>query len=103
MIKQPKKSSCSSKKLTEFALKVYFEVMEIPAGEVKTYKEIAVAIKHPGAYRAVGSALRRNPFPFFIPCHRVIKSDGDIGNYIYGRKLKQKLIEAEKQFCHISF
>jgi methylated-DNA-[protein]-cysteine S-methyltransferase len=103
MKKQPKKLLNSSRKLTDFAYKVYCEVLAIPAGKVRTYKQIAIAVKHPKAYRAVGSALKKNPFPFLIPCHRVIKSNGDIGNYIYGRNLKQKLLQAERDFTNLSF
>ena len=103
MKKQPKKLSNSSGKLTDFAYRVYCEVLAIPAGKVKTYKQIAIAIKHPRAYRAVGSVLKKNPFPFLIPCHRVIKSSGDVGNYIYGKKLKQKLLWAERNFANLSF
>ena len=97
MKKRPKKSSLSSKKLTDFALLVYREVIKIPAGEVRTYKEIARAVSRPRAYRAVGSALKKNPAPFLIPCHRVVKSNGDAGSYIYGKKIKQRLIQAEKR------
>jgi O-6-methylguanine DNA methyltransferase len=102
MRKQPKKSPIFLRKSTDFAIKVYSEVLKIPVGTVKTYKEIAVAIKCPKACRAVGSALRKNPFPFLIPCHRVIRSNGDVGKYIYGRKLKEKLIQAERQFFDAS-
>ncbi len=55
--------------------------MEIPAGEVATYGEIAERIGHPGAARAVGTAMARNPFALLVPCHRVVPKAGGIGNY----------------------
>jgi O-6-methylguanine DNA methyltransferase len=55
--------------------------MEIPAGEVATYGEIADRIGHPGAARAVGTAMARNPFALLVPCHRVVPKTGGIGNY----------------------
>lgn len=86
------------KKSTLFERKVYRETLHIPFGKVKTYKEIAKAIKHPLAYRAVGQALKKNPLPFIVPCHRVIKSDGDIGGYVYGKNIKKKLLRLEREF-----
>lgn len=91
-------SSNILEKCTLFERKVYKEVRTIPFGEVRTYKEIAQRITHPGAYRAVGQALRKNPFPFIIPCHRVIKSNGDIGGYVYGKIAKKELLQLEKEF-----
>lgn len=70
-----------SKALTEFEWRVLNATMEIPIGETRTYKQIAERIGHPAAVRAVGSALRKNPYPILIPCHRVIKSDGTLGKY----------------------
>src|SRR5262249_29314379 len=57
---------------------------EIPRGEVRTYAWVAREIGHPAAVRAVGTALAKNPVPFVIPCHRVVRSDGDLGNYSGG-------------------
>ena len=90
------KSSYKKIKLTEFQKKVYRCVRGIPLGEVRTYSWVARKIGRPRAYRAVGSALARSPFVFFIPCHRVVKARGDIGSYSLGRDLKQKLINMEK-------
>jgi O-6-methylguanine DNA methyltransferase len=98
MKKLQKKSLISLKKLTDFQCKVYWYTLHIPVGKTRTYKRVAEAIGHPGAFRAVGSALRKTPYPFLIPCHRVIRSDGKSGNYVYGRKLKKKLLAAEKEF-----
>jgi O-6-methylguanine DNA methyltransferase len=67
--------------LTEFQQAVLRKTLEIPRGQVRPYGWIAREIGHPAAVRAVGSALANNPIPYFIPCHRVIRTDGLIGNY----------------------
>lgn len=67
--------------LTEFERAVLLKTLEIPRGEVRTYSWVAREIGHPKAVRAVGSALANNPIPLLIPCHRVVRSDGIIGNY----------------------
>jgi methylated-DNA-[protein]-cysteine S-methyltransferase len=85
-------------KLTPFALKVYKAVLEIPFGQVRTYKWVAKKIGKPSAYRAVGQALKHNPLPLFIPCHRVIGSSGKLGGYsLGGSKVKKRLIDLERQ------
>ena len=67
--------------LTEFERAVLAKTLEIPRGEVRTYAWVAREIGHPRAVRAVGTALANNPVPLLIPCHRVVRSDGVIGNY----------------------
>jgi len=67
--------------LTEFEQAVLRKAREIPYGQVRPYSWVAREIGHPSAVRAVGTALANNPIPYFIPCHRVIRSDGVIGNY----------------------
>lgn len=67
--------------MTDFQISVLDATSKIPAGQVRTYKQIAIEIGHPNACRAVGTALRKNPFPIIIPCHRVIKSTGEPGKY----------------------
>ena len=66
---------------TKFQKKVWLELSKIPKGETRTYKEIAIAIGHPLAVRAVANACGKNPNPIKIPCHRVIRSDGKLGGY----------------------
>lgn len=61
-----------------------------------TYKEVAMAIGLPKAYRAVGNALNKNPFAPKVPCHRVIRSDGTIGGFASGTKKKIELLKREK-------
>ena len=70
--------------MTEFARKVYEEARKIPPGKTITYGELAGRIGHPGAARAVGTALKKNPFVPEVPCHRVVRSDGNIGGYARG-------------------
>jgi O-6-methylguanine DNA methyltransferase len=67
--------------LTDFSQAVLRKAKQIPYGEVRPYNWIANEIGHPAAVRAVGTALAHNPIPFFIPCHRVVRADGVIGNY----------------------
>lgn len=68
---------------------------KIPHGRVSTYGRLAMKIGRPCAARAVGQALARNPFPIIIPCHRAIRSDGSLGGFSGGIKLKRKLLELE--------
>ncbi|MCM8824264.1 MAG: MGMT family protein [Candidatus Omnitrophica bacterium] len=82
---------------TAFEKRVLKEVLKIPLGKVRTYKWIAKRIGKPKAVRAVANVLRKNPYTLFIPCHRVIRSDGKIGGYSLGKGVKVKLIELEKK------
>lgn len=85
-------------KLTPFEKKVLKVTLEIPLGETRTYAWVAKRIGKPKAVRAVGQALRKNPYPLMIPCHRVIKSDGSLGKYAGkddGRK--KKLLDIERK------
>ena len=66
---------------TEFQKKVWKEILKIPKGQTRTYKDIALSIGSPKSYRAVANACGKNPLPVSIPCHRVVKSDGSIGGY----------------------
>jgi O-6-methylguanine DNA methyltransferase len=69
--------------------------LEIPKGEVRSYGWVAREIGRPKAVRAVGSALGHNPVPVVIPCHRVVRSDGMIGNYALGAPMKRELLDTE--------
>ena len=66
---------------TKFQLKVWNYLKTIPKGTVKTYKQVAIAIKSPKSARAVANACGKNPYAPKIPCHRVIRSDGGLGGY----------------------
>lgn len=83
------------KQLTSFQKKVYTVVKSIPCGETKSYAWVAKKAGKSEAVRAVGTALKKNPFPLIVPCHRVINSDGSIGEYAFGPDLKKKLLEME--------
>lgn len=86
-----------AKGLTGFQAEVLIKVMSIPRGETRTYKQVAAMAGRPRAYRAVGTALKLNPFAPAIPCHRVVKSDGDTGNYSApgGRRRKVQMLKDE--------
>lgn len=77
-----------------FQKKVLDEVLKIPHGNIKTYKQISKAINS-RAYRAVGTAIAKNPLPLIIPCHRVIRSDLKIGNFYGGTQMKKEILENE--------
>lgn len=81
---------------TEFQKSVWRALLDIPYGEVKSYKDVAIAIGNPKACRAVGMANNKNPIPIVIPCHRVIGSNGKLTGYAYGLSLKAHLINLEK-------
>ena len=85
---------------TKFQLKVWNYLTKIPVGKVKTYSQIAKAIKRPNSARAVANAVGKNPYPIKIPCHRVVKSDGTLGGYSGkgGVKMKKFLLKKEGIF-----
>jgi methylated-DNA-[protein]-cysteine S-methyltransferase len=74
---------------------VLYETAVIPFGGLATYRDIAVAIGRPGAYRFVGTTLGKNPYPILIPCHRIIRSDKGMGGFGGGVELKKRLIDFE--------
>ena len=78
-----------------FTEMVYAVVARIPRGETLTYKEVARRAGRPNAYRAVGNIMHRNPDTKRVPCHRVVRSDGDPGGYAGGRKKKILLLRRE--------
>jgi AraC family transcriptional regulator of adaptative response/methylated-DNA-[protein]-cysteine methyltransferase len=80
---------------TVFQRKVWDELRRIPAGETRTYQEIARAIGAPAAVRAVGSACGANPVALLVPCHRAVRTDGGLGGYAWGLPRKKKLLELE--------
>jgi O-6-methylguanine DNA methyltransferase len=77
---------------TEFEVAVWTKALEIPHGEVRPYGWIAAEIGHPKAVRAVGTALAHNPVPLVVPCHRVVRSDGSIGQYSLGGPAAKRMI-----------
>ena len=82
-------------KLKKFAERVLLQACKIPSGKVVTYSGLACKIGSPLAARAVGTALANNPFPLIIPCHRIVRSDGSLGGFGGGIKMKKELLVKE--------
>jgi methylated-DNA-[protein]-cysteine S-methyltransferase len=74
---------------------VYKKLLLVPKGKVTTYGELAKAVGLKNGQRIIGQIMARNPFPVVVPCHRVVKSDGKIGGYFYGDKVKTKMLSDE--------
>ena len=89
-------SLCTKAKFSQNVLR---NVSRVPWGYVVTYGQVAKSTENPKAARAVGNIMRRNPFPFIVPCHRVVRNDGSIGGFMGGfqnsTKVKEKLLEME--------
>ncbi len=79
-----------------FQQQVLEETNRIPFGETRSYSEVARRIGHVRASRAVGTALGRNPIPFIVPCHRVLRGDGTLGGYGFGVPIKNRLLHLER-------
>ncbi len=82
---------------TEFQLKVWNALKEIPYGQTCSYKDIAIKAGNEKASRAVGMANNRNPIAIFIPCHRVIGANGKLVGYAGGLDIKEKLLDLERE------
>lgn len=80
---------------TNFQIKVWEALLNIPTGALTTYEHIAAQIGNPRAVRAVGSAVGDNPIAYLIPCHRVIRKSGEFGNYLYGSARKKAILARE--------
>lgn len=81
---------------SNFDRKVWNKTRKIPQGKLVTYEKLAELSGSRKAYRAVGNAMNKNPFPILIPCHRVIRKDGGLGGYSKGLRLKKMLLSLEK-------
>ena len=88
-------------KFSDFEKKVYKAILNIPIGETRSYSWVAKKIGKPKSSRAVGTALKKNPFAPLLPCHRVICHDGKLGGYNGGIKKKIKLINIEKHIRQV--
>jgi len=75
--------------------KVYKKLLEVPKGKVTTYSELAKSVGLKNGQRAIGRIMNKNPFPVIIPCHRVILSNGKIGGYAWGEKIKTNMLSKE--------
>jgi O-6-methylguanine DNA methyltransferase len=82
--------------LGDFRRRVLLETCAIPPGETRSYAWLAERVGHPGAARAVGTALARNPLPLVVPCHRVVRADGRIGHYGCGGPAAKRALLAEE-------
>jgi len=79
---------------SSFFIRTWTLTQEIPYGELRSYKWLSERAGTKG-YRAIGAALARNPFPILVPCHRVIKKNGNLGGYSAGLEIKKKLLQIE--------
>ena len=80
---------------TDFQLQCWRALLDIPYGETRSYRDLARAIGHPNAFRAVGMSNNRNPIAIVVPCHRVIAADGSLCGYGGGLDIKRKLLDLE--------
>ena len=80
-----------------FQIKVWEALLQIQAGQVVTYSEVATAINKPSSVRAVATAIGRNPISFLIPCHRVIQKSGGLGGYHWGLTIKKHILNFENE------
>jgi len=93
----PRISQTTWARLTLFRQQVYRAVCQIPRGQTRSYQWVARRIGRPDAVRAVGNALRANPFAPRVPCHRVVRSDGSLGGFMHGVEAKRRLLDAERR------
>ena len=80
---------------TPFQRRVWLAARLIPYGETRSYRQLAISIGQPGAVRAVGQALARNPLAIIVPCHRVLKTGGGLGGFAGGLEMKRYLLSLE--------
>ena len=75
--------------------RVYKKLLLVPKGKITTYGELSKAVGLKNGHRAIGMIMKKNPFPVIVPCHRVVKSDGKIGGYAYGERVKSRMLANE--------
>lgn len=80
---------------TDFQKSVWAEILKVSYGRTSSYKDLALAIGKPRAFQAVGTAVGANPLAIIIPCHRIIRGDGSMGDYAYGQDIKEELLRLE--------
>lgn len=85
---------------TDFQRQVWRALLQIPVGETISYAQLASRVGKPGAARAVGRAVGANQIGFLVPCHRVVRQDGLIGQFRWGSDVKQRLLEWESRLTH---
>ena len=74
---------------------IYKKLLEVPKGKITTYGDLAKAVGMKNGQRIVGKIMNKNPYPVIIPCHRVVKSDGNVGGYAFGENVKVKMLSNE--------
>jgi methylated-DNA-[protein]-cysteine S-methyltransferase len=74
---------------------VYKKLLQVPKGQITTYGELANAVGLKNGQRAIGKIMNKNPYPAIVPCHRVVNSNGKIGGYAYGEKVKTNMLTKE--------
>ena len=75
--------------------KVYTKLLQVPEGKVTTYGDLAKAVGLENGQRAIGTIMKKNPLPGIVPCHRVVKSDGKIGGFVYCERIKSQMLVKE--------
>ena len=75
--------------------RVYKKLLQVPKGKITTYGELSKAVGLKNGQRAIGMIMKKNLFPVIVPCHRVVKSDGKIGGYVYGERVKSRMLANE--------
>ena len=75
--------------------RVYKKLLQVPKGKITTYGELSKAVGLKNGQRAIGMIMKKNPFPVIVPCHRVVKSDSKIGGYVYGERVKSRMLVNE--------
>ncbi|MDA0986810.1 MAG: methylated-DNA--[protein]-cysteine S-methyltransferase [Bacteroidetes bacterium] len=85
---------------TKFQRKIWVELLKIPFSQIISYKQLAEKINHKKSYRAVGNAIGKNPVAIIIPCHRVIATNGSLGGYSGGIRIKKLLLNLENEFSN---
>ena len=85
------------KNATSFQQRVFKVVSQIPFGKTRSYKWVAKKVGKPKTARSVGAILKKNKNLFVVPCHRVVHSNGSIGDYVLGKRIKKMLLDVEKR------
>ena len=77
------------------SIEVYKKLLKVQKGKITTYGDLAKAVGLKNGQRVIGMIMKNNPFPVIIPCHRVVKFNGEIGGYVYGEKIKSNMLSKE--------
>ena len=75
--------------------KIYKKLLQVPPGKITTYRELSRAIGLKNGQRLVGQIMKKNPFPIIVPCHRVVKSNREVGGYTFGVNIKRNMLTKE--------